>query len=332
MKLRWVGDTEHPSSLSLINKNLIDALRTLGHEITFDPAEDANVEIRHQWPPPLTEPTDAVPVILWQPWEYGPVPAEWVDFANEHCEGVFTYTHWLANWYRDSGLKTWAEKIPLAPSFTPPTDTWPCSKAVFDVLAVGGPATRKNWDILIAAWELLCESYPSDVAEMRLLLKYSPVVYGEIPAEWASLPGVNVITDDFTDEDMRELYRRSHVLVAPIGGEAWCMPLTDAAAVGMHIITTRCEVALEVIPNTPHVSWLETQNRAILQGLPESHADSDVFILRPGRLRIALEMLMLKKRHAMSHFENIPPREQRYTWEASAQTIIDTLRRLGVAS
>ena len=49
---------------------------------------------------------------------------------------------------------------------------------------------------------------------------------------------VRVIWGSVSDNDMADLYQQSHIFVLPSKGEGWGLPLIEAAAVGLPIITT----------------------------------------------------------------------------------------------
>jgi glycosyltransferase involved in cell wall biosynthesis len=65
------------------------------------------------------------------------------------------------------------------------------------------------------------------------------------------LTNVRVIWGSVTANDMADLYQQSHVFVLPSKGEGWGLPLIEAAAVGLPIITTWYSAHTEFLKHIP---------------------------------------------------------------------------------
>lgn len=59
-----------------------------------------------------------------------------------------------------------------------------------------------------------------------------------------------VLWGAYDDQDIQNLYRQSHVFVLPTKGEGWGLPLIEAAASGLPIVTTNYSAHSEFLPHS----------------------------------------------------------------------------------
>ena len=333
-----MGRWDRNSSLDIINRNVIRELTTEGHiivpEAGFGPVD---VEIRHQWPPPLEVPT--VPTILWQPWEYGGVPAEWVDWANQHAAGVFAYTQVCADLWRQSGLDVPVFVVPLAPSFEHELGAdlakvrerprGAVGDGALELLAIGGPVLRKCWPELVSAWAL---AYDSGMISERstLTLKYDPAVYGQLPFDPDQVPNLEVCTEDMTPLDMAWFIAGHTHVISTSGGEGWNMTLTDALAVGTPVIATSIPVHVEVLhdyrpgwDDDSWVTWIEKCDHTPIDQLPDTHHPAGTWMYQPKVLNIATAMTRARNQDHTRY--GWPKQPKPITWCDTADAITDAI-------
>lgn len=134
----------------------------------------------------------------------------------------------------------------------------PTSDSALKFLSVGKYEQRKSQKELLMAWN---DAFGNDPA-VKLMLK----TFGFTDAEKKSkelvelihsmkLTNVAVYWGGMTEVELSELYKSSDVFVLPTKAEGWGLPLIEAAASGLPVITTR---------HSGHVHYLEHIESSVL--------------------------------------------------------------------
>ena len=121
---------------------------------------------------------------------------------------------------------------PYAPRINSPIQTY---------LMTGKYELRKSITETVTAW---AQEFGND-PDVELIIKTdhfynTQAKYNEL-TEWISSQGltnVRVMWGSVPARDMADLYQQAHVFVMPSKGEGWGLPIIEAAAVGLPIITT----------------------------------------------------------------------------------------------
>lgn len=285
VRVNWEGSLFVHHSLGMVNRELLSELikdnrLETGH-VAYEPdqfipelsskyngllhihnkkVEDANVHIRHRWPPDFSKP-DADKFILMQPWEYGSLPVEWVNNINEYVDEVWVYTTYLKMCYIRSGIPE--EKVQVVPcgidpmQFNPeqkPSD-WVNSVAAgrFCFLFNGGTTLRKGIDILINAYLSEFKSHEP----VCMIIKDSQMYEKGIASKIKELARRNdvahiVYTDqNFSHEELAGLYSACDCYVHPYRAEGFGLPIAEAMACGKPVIVTGAGSCLDFVePDT----------------------------------------------------------------------------------
>ena len=108
-------------------------------------------------------------------------------------------------------------------------------------LFVGKYEERKSCRQILDAW---ADAFKDDTT-VRLIFKTNyfvdaPDKQKELAdhVEQLNLNNLTVIWDQYTDQEILNLYQHSDVFVFPTKGEGWGLPIIEAAAMGMPIIST----------------------------------------------------------------------------------------------
>jgi glycosyltransferase involved in cell wall biosynthesis len=273
VRVRWEGAQFKHHSLSVVNRELTRRLWRQGdlkleigpqHEgvdlrldgdlhglaeaMSLDPSSGVKVTVRHQWPPDL-RPVSSGALAVIQPWEFGCLPVEWVDNQG-HIDEFWVPSQWVRQCYLASGIR--GDKVYVVRNgvdlgrFTPdgprlPLGTTKGTKLLF----VGGTIARKGIDVLLKSY---LESFSGD-DDVCLVIKGfgSGTLYpgsslremAQAIAEAApTTPEVLYLEDDLTPTEMAELYRACDVLVHPYRGEGFALPVAEAMACGLAVVTT----------------------------------------------------------------------------------------------
>jgi len=158
------------------------------------------------------------------------------------------------------------------------------------VLHVGAHDRRKNVDTLIAAWQGGVRA-----AETALVFTQAPAV----------CPAGALVVDARADERLAELYRGAALVAVPSLDEGFGLPVLEALACGAPVVASRVAALPEV--GAEAVAWVDAP--ASVEGW--SHALGEL-LGDPGR--------------AAALAARGPARAAAYTWERSAQRMLDVFR------
>jgi glycosyltransferase involved in cell wall biosynthesis len=298
---------------------------------------DADIVVRHSWPPRL-QPGAGQPVAVILPWEYGGLPAAWVRAINAHVADVWCPSTWLAQCYVRSGVDD--QKVHVVPNgvdttvFRPDGPRLPlATRRTCRLLFVGGAIARKGIDLLLDTYLrtftraddvcLVVKSFGSASTYRQGTLD----TLVERAAADPDAPEIELIRDDtLTDAQMAALYRSCTALVHPYRGEGFGMPIAEAMACGLPVITTNYGACLdfcsdataELIPASIQPQPLAGVGPSpIGYWLAEPRGDVLADVLR----RVVADPSALDARIA-------PARQvivERFTWAHAAQAAADRL-------
>nr|WP_320133033.1 glycosyltransferase [uncultured Holophaga sp.] len=236
-----------------------------------------DVHVRHQWPPHFEPPPSGAWVVV-QPWEFGGIPASWVPTFRDQVDEIWVPSAWVRDCYIQSGIP--ADQVHVVPNgvdplvFSPEGPTLPLPGVKgFRFLFVGGTIHRKGIDILLRAYARAFRArdevtlvikgqaggvYPgSDLAEALEVFRQDP-----------GAPGIEYLDSSLDEAGIAALYRACQVLVLPYRGEGFGLPLAEAMASGLPVITTAKGPSSDFVP--PDCAWLlpsETRPIPTVDGL-----------------------------------------------------------------
>lgn len=365
LRVKWVGAQLSYHSLARINREVCERLardprislsieltdqegltgsdldqwnETLG-PLVAKPNDEADIVVRHYWPP-TTTPERHARLVTIQPWEFGGIPIEWVTTFGQHAAEMWVYTSWLQDCYELSGVmrdKTYI--VPLAADlklFSPSGDLYPVpTDKSCRLLFVGGAIERKGIDVLLDAY--LREFSADD--DVTLVLKSSPRTYPgtslvERAATARSIPGspeIVLIEEDLSDAEMAALHRACTALVHPYRGEGFGLPMLESLACGRPVIATNYGAALdflddkvaflidaEVVFTDPYAAppsavgyWCAEPNRVVLGQLMRQLCDDTS--LAAARAQVCRE------------------RAEQFSWDRTADIVVERLLALAPA-
>ena len=249
----WRGDWGSSHSLAIVNDGLTSALEAAGRAVERirqldEPSPLSVVGIAGQWPPSFEAPSSG-PFVLYQPWEFGEIPAGWTEPIRRHVDEVWTASEYSRQAFLAGGIGP--DLVHVVPNgvdlerFAPDgaRAALPTEKGTV-FLFVGGTMYRKGIDILLEAYAAAFTT-ADDVA---LVVKGfgSKSYYAGQTAEalfdvFRSRPGAPelvTLDDDLPYEELPAVYRAADVLVQPYRGEGFCLPALEALACGVPVVVT----------------------------------------------------------------------------------------------
>lgn len=255
LHVAWEGTFLDLGSLSHVNRELTRELKQMPDldvsciaiEKRGDPPVDAQVTVRHAWPPNWQRPQGKW--VLMQPWEFGALPEEWVHRAKEVDE-IWANTQFVKQEYVDSGVDP--EKIVIIPlgidpeKFHPKIKPLPLqTKKKFKFLFLGGTIYRKGPDLLLNSY-LNTFTAADDVC---LVIKdfgntswYAGQTHERLIRAAQQIPQaaeILYLDQEMSDEEIAALYTACDCFVAPYRGEGFGLPVLEAMASGLPVIVTK---------------------------------------------------------------------------------------------
>ena len=362
--IRWEGSQLVRHSLALVNRELCLQLIDAGQALSLVPYEpdniapeadprfsklaerlrvplphQADVHVRHQWPPRFEPPVEGHWVII-QPWEFGSIPQEWVDPMTHQVDEIWVPTSFVKECYLRSGIP--AEKVHVVPNgvnverFHPEVPPYRLStRKRFKFLFVGGTIGRKGIDILL---DVYARTFTGD-DDVCLVIKdmggksfYQGQTAGDLIDQVRALPNapeIEYLDEMLSDEELVGLYTACDALVHPYRGEGFALPIAEAMACGLPVIVTgygACldfcdektafliparEVGLEStgLPPSSKGYWLAEPNRQALANLMR-----DV-VLDPAK---AQEIARAGRERIVSQFQ----------WSHAAEKVLERVSEL----
>lgn len=337
IRIAWQGATGRDAgSLAHVNRQLIDRLaRVPGIRLKSD---RPNLTVRHQWPPDWTPPARGAFVIM-QPWEYGHIPADWVE-PLQRVDAVWTPSTYARRCFIASGIDP--AKVQVVPNgidpqrYRPgiPPRGLPTGKS-FKFLFVGGTIYRKGIDLLLRAWR---ETFTAQ-DDVCLVIKdfgrrqfyAGQTAEQEIRAAGAA-GGAEILylDDEWPDDQLPGLYTACDCLVHPYRGEGFGLPVLEAMACGLPVIVTGGGATDDFA--TDEFAYRLPARRLLLGGQL-----GDIKLAGPGwLLEPDLESLKHMLRHVVTLRDEARARghaasehvRQHWTWEHAAKTAAEYARVL----
>jgi glycosyltransferase involved in cell wall biosynthesis len=205
------------------------------------------VTLRHEWPPRWERPEHGAWVLM-QPWEFGSLPAEWVEHSSEVDE-IWCYSRYVRSLYLQAGVP--ARKLKILPlGFRPEvhhpgaTPTPLATSKGFKFLFVGGTIGRKGADLLLETY--LKTFRRSD--DVCLVIKdfggksayQGQTLSDRIHAAQAdpAAPEILYLDREMPERELAGLYTACDCLVHPYRGEGFGLPVLEAMACALPVICT----------------------------------------------------------------------------------------------
>ena len=292
-QIRWrvEGPFDSTYSLALINREFARALHELGHFVVLHstdgpgdmpanqgflagnkdialmygragdyPHRAADVVSRNLYPPRVSDMQSRLNILHHYAWEESGFPLEWAKKFNENLNGITCNSAHVEKILVDSGVT-----VPVVTTgcgvdhwerITPDLDYVVDGKE-FRFLHVSSCFPRKGVDLLLEAFGM---AFTSD-DDVTLIIKTFTNPHNNIDEQLAQAraaniryPDVQVIFGDLNDSQLKSLYEKCSVLVAPSKAEGFGLPLAEAMLCGLPVITTNWGGQLDFCTHTN--SWL----------------------------------------------------------------------------
>jgi glycosyltransferase involved in cell wall biosynthesis len=292
----------------------------------------AEVVIRNLFPPRVAD-MDGLTKILSFAWEESAFPDEWVQSFNRHLDGVVVVSRFVKKVLIDAGVQVPIEVIGNGIDQVSRNERKKYQGNLgrgFRFLHISSGFPRKGVDVLL-------QSYTREFTSrdpVTLVIKTFPNPHNPIVelirccrAKNADCPDIVLINEDLPSAIIQDLYRQCHALVAPSRGEGFGLPMAEAMAIGIPVITTRAGGQADFC--TDETAWLVDYRweaaRTHLSLSESVWAEPDV-----GHLsRIMREVYQVPREKYLEKLEKAKNLVQsRFTWGHCATRMVEAVRRL----
>ncbi len=274
VKVCWEGAQLVAHSLALVNRELCLQLIDRGCDISILPGAEAenispdsdrrfgkivgrkgkpffgttDVHVRHQWPPDFNPPFEGRWVMI-QPWEYGRLPESWVEPMATLLDEIWVPSRHVFKTCIASGVP--ADCVRVVPNgvnrdlFAP--EALPCKLPTdkkFKFLFVGGTIWRKGIDLLLEAYRRsfrrgddVCLVIKDMGTDTFYRGQGAREVIRRIQSD-PSAPEIAYFNGNLEEHEMPSLFTACDCLVHPYRAEGFGLPVLEAMACGIPVITT----------------------------------------------------------------------------------------------
>jgi glycosyltransferase involved in cell wall biosynthesis/tetratricopeptide (TPR) repeat protein len=273
VRILWEGPFLDRNSFGLTNRSICVELKTRGHALTvvrrdrnappegpsaqvseliagpdLIAAAQPDVHVRMEWPPRF-DPPAVGHWVVFQPWEFGSLPREWLRPLAELADEVWAPSWFVRDSFVSSGIPP--ERVHVVPLGIDPEILRPGVEPFqlkttkrFKFLFVGGTIHRKGFDFLLKAYNATF----SHTDNVCLVVKEvgDKTFYHRQTAEKAiaesqaraNAPEIEYLVAELSDSEIAGLYAACDCLVLPYRGEGFGLPVAEAMACGLPVIVT----------------------------------------------------------------------------------------------
>jgi glycosyltransferase involved in cell wall biosynthesis len=368
--LVWEGELQTLNSMAIVNRELGRHLVACSDiDVVFRPDEvssepfvatdprfaevrsridrtpaAADVFVRHPCGDPSFERPQTATYVQIQPWEYGSLPARWVERMKKNVDEVWCPSTYVRGLYLDAGFDP--QRVLVVPNGIDPDIFSPgpadgsllrgLTRKSFTFLFVGGTLERKGIDVLLDAYLRAFE--PDD--DVSLVIKdfglggfYRMVSHRDRIFEIRERRGVPEIayTDaDLTTAQLVDLYRSCDCFAFPYRGEGFGIPILEAMACGLPVITTAGGAADDFLDDGTAYRVRSTQ-REIGKRVYDVKLYSSGWLMEPDKDELAEVMRRVYERRDEAREVGRRASERArtgFTWERAAKTVVERVTAL----
>lgn len=163
------------------------------------------------------------------------LPAQWVYYVNNFCDGFIVSTEWMETVARNSGIRKPGFILPL------PTDVEeinsrqkPLIRSGRTILNLDAFHPRKAHKTLLEAFEIFNDYHPD--YNLRLHSSLDQGLLDSVIRDARQIPNVSVTKKKLTRADLIDLLKASSLYVSASAAEGFGIPAREALASGMAVV------------------------------------------------------------------------------------------------
>lgn len=220
-------------------QNIVNTLQELGHSVKFA-SPKAPVQINFTQPHHFKLHKGQYQ-IGYTPWESTLIRSEWRDIFNQ-CDEVWATSDWTAEVYKNNGV---TKPIYVYPHGI--ESLWKPYKRILHpgkplkFLHIGEPSPRKDGQLVVDTFIKLFGNNPEYHLTVKCHGSSTIRIYNnrkEFVSPESVYSNISVIKEEYSVEELVQLYHMHHVLVYPTWGEGFGFIPLQGLATGMPVIST----------------------------------------------------------------------------------------------
>jgi glycosyltransferase involved in cell wall biosynthesis len=328
--------TDQPGSLGLLARAYARSLDRLAIPCLRN-APDAPVHVRLRWPPDWSPPAHGA-WVLFQPWEFGAIPRDWVPAIQTMIDEVWTLSADSARAFIRSGVPS--SRVRVVPGgvdprrFHPEAPPWHlATDKPIRFLRVGGTTVRKG---IREALEAYRQAFGPDdpvafvIKDQGVGTYYHDSLAAEVRALAEAREGPEIVyLDAETSYDaLPGLYTACTCLLQPYLAEGYCLPAAEAMACGRPVIVTQGGPTDEFVPED--AGWRVPASPQRIDRVGADHLAAPGHLLQPDVAALARLLREIVHHPEEFHRRGQAAREAALdcAWERAAREIASHARRL----
>ena len=203
-------------------KNIVKSLNNLGHNVSYaNPKSDIQLSFTQ---PHHFKFHKGQYQIGYTPWESTSMRQDWVDRFNQ-CDEVWTTSDWCAKMFKENGITKPLYVYPHGiESFWKPKRRVLREGQPLKFLHIGEPSPRKDGQLVVDVFIKLFGNNPDYQLTVKAHNNSTIRIYSdqnELISPNAIYDNIKIIIDEYTEDELVNLYHAHHVLVYPSWGEGF---------------------------------------------------------------------------------------------------------------
>jgi glycosyltransferase involved in cell wall biosynthesis len=218
--------------------NIVNSLQKLGHKVDFTNPK-AQLQLNFTQPHHYKLHKNQYQ-IGYTPWESTRINEEWRERMN-FCDEVWATSDWVADVYKNNGVESPIKVYPHGIE-----EIWSPYRRVLQkdrplkFLHIGEPSPRKDGQLVTDTFIKLFGNDPKYQLTIKCHLSSTIRIYhnGDLVSPEKVYSNIKIIKEEYSVEQLVNLYHSHHVLVYPTWGEGFGFIPLQGLATGMPVIST----------------------------------------------------------------------------------------------
>jgi len=296
-------------------KNIVKSLNNLGHNVSFANPK-SNIQINFTQPQHFKFHKNQYQ-IGYTPWESTSMRPDWVETFNQ-CDEVWTTSDWCAKVFKENGITKPLYVYPHGiESFWKPKRRVLKDGQPLKFLHIGEPSPRKDGQLVVDVFIKLFGNNPDYQLTIKAHGQHTLRIYNEnneLVSPNAIYKNIKIITDEYTEDELVNLYHAHHVLVYPTWGEGFGFIPLQGLATGMPVISTYgwCHYVKYMGP-------LKLKAKLTDETLPKAVGDGHIGkMFKPDKLHLEdlmCEVAINYKAYSGYYFAQSTKIHEEYNWD-----------------
>ena len=241
-----------------INNSFIKNKPSIFNLFTSSQTKENNkfIQTRNLYPPRVRDMDSRINCMHAYGWEETGFPSDWVNEFNHYLQGITVMSTQVKKTLIDNGVSIPIEVCSLGIDHIKEIEhdkNYIIYAKKYKFLHISSCFPRKGIECLLAAYgssfsitddvSLIIKTFPNPHNKVFDLLKYHKSINKKYPH-------IEIIEEDLKPSQIKSLYLQSDCLIAPSHGEGFGLPIAEAMALDLPVLTTGWGGQLDFVDNS----------------------------------------------------------------------------------